>query len=132
MKRLVVALGIILGLSTSMALANASPAFAATPLTDACKGAGASSSICTSQNTDLSKDPITGANGVLTKTISVVSYIAGITAVIVMMVGGIMYVTSSGESGKTNTAREMIIYSLVGLVIIVLARSIVVFIINRV
>lgn len=132
MRRIIAILAITLGVSLGLFALNPSPALADNPLTNACNGAGADSSICTSQNNNSNDSPITGKNGVLTKTVSIVSYIAGITAVIVIMVGGVMYVTSNGESNKTNTARDMIIYALVGLVVIVLARSIVIFIINRV
>jgi len=144
MKRILVRL-FLLGSIFITGLIAVQPALAATdPLDQACSGAGASSTICQSKTTPAcaghnsnnpacqNDNPISGKNGVLTRTISLVSYIAGIAAIIVLMVGGIMYVTSGGDSGKTATGRDMIIYALVGLVIIVLARSIVVFIINRV
>ncbi len=132
MKRLMV-LFVVVALGAG--LLGSRLAFASDPLQNACADSSASpnisnSSICQSRGNG-TDNPISGSNGILTKTISVVSFVAGIAAIIVMLIAGVSYVTSNGDSGKLNTAREMIIYSLVGLVIIVLARSIIIFIINR-
>lgn len=50
--------------------------------------------------------------------------IAGILAVIMIIWAGLQYILSNGDSGKTATARKNITYSLVGLVIIILAYAI--------
>jgi len=51
--------------------------------------------------------------------------IAGVVAVLFIIIGGFRYVTSQGNSDAVRTAREMIIYSLVGLVIVIMAFAIV-------
>lgn len=56
--------------------------------------------------------------------------IAGVIAVLFIIIGGFRYVTSQGNSDATKTAREMIIYSVVGLVIITMAFAIVQIVIN--
>lgn len=48
-------------------------------------------------------------------------FFAGITAVIVIIVAGIIYATSGGDSGHTRQAREAIIYAVVGLVVVMMA-----------
>lgn len=53
----------------------------------------------------------------------------GFVAVVVMIVGGVNYMTSGGDTGKVTKARNTIIYGLVGLVICVLAFAIVNFVI---
>mgnify|MGYP001563774618 CR=1 FL=1 len=59
----------------------------------------------------------TGEN-ILVGVLNVAYSIAAVIAVIVIVAAGIMYVTSDGDSNKINTAKNAIIYSSVGLVII--------------
>lgn len=64
--------------------------------------------------------------------INILSLIGAVIAVIMLIVGGIRYVTSSGDSGSTASARNTIIYALVGLVIIALAQVIVRYVVSTV
>ena len=57
--------------------------------------------------------------------------VLGIIAVIVIIIGGVKYMTSSGDSGKVKTAKDTILYGVIGLVICVLAFAIVNFIIGN-
>lgn len=54
-----------------------------------------------------------------------------IVAVIMLIVGGLKYMTSTGEPAKTTSARNTIIYALVGIVVAVFARVIVLFVLDR-
>ena len=56
---------------------------------------------------------------------------AGIIAVIMIIVGGIMYSLSAGDSKKAGTAKDTILYAVVGLVITLLAGAIVNFVLGR-
>jgi hypothetical protein len=58
--------------------------------------------------------------------------IAGMVAVGYVIYGGVKYVVSSGEPDKTKQARETIINALIGLVIAIIASSVVSFIGSRV
>lgn len=49
----------------------------------------------------------------------------GIVAVIFIVIGGINYVTSTGDSSKVKKAKDTILYALIGLVICALAFAIV-------
>lgn len=49
----------------------------------------------------------------------------GIIAVIFIIIGGINYVTSTGDSGKVKKAKDTILYALIGLVICALSYAIV-------
>lgn len=72
-------------------------------------------------------DMIKGAN--LKKGVwDIISFALGIlggVAVIVIIIAGIMYTTSSGDSGKITAAKNTIIYAAVGLVVAILAGAIV-------
>lgn len=105
-------------------------ALAYNPLTDACGSGGGSagSAACT----DLSgKDPITGPNGILTKASLILATIAGIAAVIIIMVSGFRYITANGDANKAASARNGIIGAAVGLVIIAAAESIVILVVRK-
>lgn len=58
--------------------------------------------------------------------------IAGIVAVVVMVIGGIRYTTSNGDSGQIQSAKNTIFYAVIGLVVIILASAITQFIISGV
>ena len=93
-----------------------------------CQGQGANSPACTADD----KDNITGPDGVLARATTLIAIIGGIAAVIGLIIGGFQFVTSSGDSGKIASAKKTITYSLVGVVVIALARTIIVFVISRV
>ena len=56
----------------------------------------------------------------------------GVIAVIVIIIGGVLYMTSSGDSGKVKKAKDTILYGVIGLIICVLAAAIVNFVIDNV
>ncbi len=56
--------------------------------------------------------------------------IAGAVSAIFVVYGGIAYITSSGDSGKLQKAKNTIIYALIGLAIVALAEVITAFVSN--
>jgi hypothetical protein len=64
--------------------------------------------------------------------INVISVLAGAVAVIMIIVGGFRYITSSGSPESTKGARNTIVYALVGLIVIAFAQLIVHFVLNSV
>lgn len=88
------------------------------------------SSICAD---NLGEDnPIAGGkDGILYKATILVSSVAGIIAIIMMIIAGINMITAGGDSQKFAKGRNTIIFAIVGLIIIVLARSIVTFVVTR-
>ncbi len=73
-----------------------------------------------------------GSNGVVELTgeelmhnaLNLVYFIAGTVAVIVIVIAGINYVTSAGDASKVTRAKNMLTYSIVGLVIVLSAFAI--------
>ena len=55
--------------------------------------------------------------------------VLGFVCVVVMIVGGVNYMISAGDSSKVTKAKNTILYGLIGLVICVLAFAIVNFVI---
>ena len=56
---------------------------------------------------------------------TVVLSVLGIVAVLVIIIGGLMYVTSAGDAAKASRAKNMILYAIVGLAVSALAWAIV-------
>ncbi len=56
----------------------------------------------------------------------------GILAVVVIILGGVQYMLSNGDSSKVKKAKDTILYGVIGLVIVILAAAIVNFIIAKV
>ncbi len=65
---------------------------------------------------------------VLSVAINVVISVMGIAAVVVIMYGGFLLLTSTGDAAKVTKGRRVIIYAVVGLVVAILAYVIVNFI----
>lgn len=63
--------------------------------------------------------------------INILSMAVGIVAVIMIIYGGFRYVTSGGDSNQLGTAKNTIIYAIVGLVIVGLAQFIVKFVLGK-
>jgi hypothetical protein len=73
----------------------------------------------------------TGINNLLRRIVNIFSAVVGVIAVIMIIVGGLRYITSGGDSSKVSTAKNSIIYAIVGLVIVALAQLIVRFVLNQ-
>ena len=59
-------------------------------------------------------------------------YLVGAVAVIMIIVGGLLYVTSSGDPSRQKRARETITYAVVGVVVAIISFAIVNFVIKMV
>lgn len=125
MKRLAAIAVVLLWLclpATALAAAN--------PLTAACTaqgGAGKASSACSAGTSD----NISGPNGIIFKSALVIATVAGVIAVIIVIIGGFTLVTANGDPQKVAQARTAIIGAFVGLVLIATATSIVVFVVSK-
>lgn len=64
--------------------------------------------------------------------IDVFSWIVGVVSVIMIIYGGFRYVTSGGDSGKVSSAKNTILYAIIGLIIVALAQVIVLFVLGNV
>jgi hypothetical protein len=73
-----------------------------------------------------------GPEGVATKVITALNVLVGIAAVIMIIVGGLRYITSSGDPAKLNSAKNTIIYACIGVAIAAMSQVIVAFVVNAV
>jgi beta-lactamase regulating signal transducer with metallopeptidase domain len=94
-----------------------------------CSQPGASSSAACQQN---GSDPLTGSDGIITKATRIISIVAGVAAVIMIIVGGLMYVLANGDPHSLSSAKNTITFAVVGLVIIIAAQAIVIFVASNI
>lgn len=61
---------------------------------------------------------------------SVVFAIMGVVAVLIIVIAGVKFIISRGDPQATATARRAILYSVIGLVVLILSFGIVTFVLN--
>ena len=66
-----------------------------------------------------------GVDSFISGVVKIISYIAGIAAIIAIIIAGLKYITSGGDSNKVASAKNTLIYALVGVVVAVLAQLLV-------
>lgn len=119
------------------------PAFAATDIFDnVCNnkdasggqltngnGSQADSVVCKSKT---NSNPLYGPDGVLTTAVSILSIAVGVVAVVMIILGGLKFVTSGSNPQDVTKARETIIYAVAGVVIAILAQLVVQFVLKSI
>jgi|SRR3989344_3363110 len=70
-------------------------------------------------------------NNTITKIINILSVIVGVIAVIMLIFGGFRYVTSSGDATRVASAKNTLLYALIGLIIAALAQVIARFVLKQ-
>lgn len=123
LKQLTLAIALVVGVGFATLPAN--DAGAINVIKTQCAQPGSSTSaVCEAAKTDNATD--------MTKVIiNTMLYILGILAVIMIIFGGIRYVTSTGDASRVKAAKDTIMYSVIGLIVAILAYSIVNFVLTR-
>jgi hypothetical protein len=68
---------------------------------------------------------------IISTVVNILSIIVGALSVIFIIVGGLRYITSGGDSAAVQSARNTILYAIVGLLIVIFAQLIVRFVVDR-
>lgn len=63
--------------------------------------------------------------------INIFSLIVGVVSVIMIIIGGLKYITSGGDSGNITGAKNTILYAIIGLVVVALAQVVVKFVLEK-
>lgn len=71
-----------------------------------------------------------GQGGIFRTITNVMLFIIGAISVIMLIIGGIRYVVSGGDSTKVQDAKNTILYAIVGVVVAILAYAVVNFVIQ--
>jgi hypothetical protein len=106
--------------SVTLALLNVAQGFAVGTIAD-----GANAARANQQPGNLFGDM-----GVFSTISSVLLFIVGAVAVIMIVIGGLRYVISGGDASQVQAAKNTILYALVGIIIAILAYAAVNFVIG--
>ena len=97
------------------------------PQKDLCIGSGGrwTGTTCTGQtkdNTDL--------GSFIKKVVNIIVFVVGAVAVLMIVIGGLRYTISSGDQAAVTSAKNTILYAVVGLIVAVMAYAIVNFVVG--
>ncbi len=128
MRKIVIAVS---SLVVFAAMAIPSSVLAYDPLPVCTDTQAAGSAVCTDKGNNTS-DPLTGQNGLLHGIATIIAVVSGIIAIIIILTAGLRYVTSGGDAAGIKSAKDAIIATVVGLVIIELSDAIISFVLGRI
>ncbi len=94
--------------------------------------AGANLSANEGDSCDNTDAAVETANELMVTVINIFSLVVGVTSVIMIIIGGLKYITSGGDSGNVSGAKNTILYAIIGLVVVALAQVIVRFVLAKV
>lgn len=122
MKKIVIMFAVIASLLSPFAL---SPAFASA---DAFSSSDAKNQACAGINGCTST---TSLDNIVKAVLRILSVIAGITSVIMIMISGYKYLTSGGDSGKVSSAKNTLVYAIIGIIVVAFSQFIAQFVIKQ-
>lgn len=119
LRHYIIAVTLALGLGVMMAPA---PVAMAINVFDQCNGSD--SEVCKASGTD-------NATSMITVVINTLFFLLGTIAVIMIIVGGVRYVVSNGDQSGIKSAKDTIMYAVIGLVVAMLSYAIVNFVVDQ-
>ena len=90
-----------------------------------------SKGIDTATTSEMKGKSIDGDNGLIKTVVNVLLWAVGILSVIMIIFSGLRYITSAGDASKTKSAQSTLTYSVVGLIVAIMAYAIVNMVTNR-
>lgn len=114
-----------IGVVSTLVAGTTAPSVGAINVFRACNsGDNGGTQVCQARNRD-------NVNSLAQTVIGVLFFAVGTIAVIMIIVGGLKYVTANGDSAKITSAKNTILYSVVGLIVALSSYAIVRYVINQ-
>lgn len=126
MKRTIIAVCGTLALLVATVTFAPHAAHAAVDVFQNC-GANGDTAVCKATG-----DKLFGPGSVWTRIINTLIFITGSISVLMIVIGGLRYATSAGDQGNISSAKNTILYSVVGLVLSLMGYAIVNFVLSRI
>lgn len=130
MKKIICTLCIVLGMLGPVVVLPASAS--AVNVFQACSSqngvSAGSSDVCKQASSNGGKNPVIQ---VLIVVLDIISIVVGIAAVAMVVIGGFKFVTSGGDPSSVKSARDTIIYALIGAIVVAASQTFVAFVLNR-
>lgn len=92
----------------------------------ACEGIGVTGAECDDGSASGS------INNIVATVVNILSWIVGVAAVIMIIIGGFRYVIAGGDSSAVSSAKNTIMYAIIGLVVAAVAQILVQFVLGQV
>jgi len=132
MKRILMSLGLVFAVLCGMAWPMTG-AYAAEGEDDICNDSNVNIDLRRAAGCKLDSEGVFGDNKktavpIALQLINVVLSFVGLIATGVIVYGGVLYVTSTGDASKTTKAKNCILYGVVGLVVALMSFAIVAFV----
>lgn len=127
LQALLIVPALALGVTAAANIVSSPVANAAECTSDASGGLGGGAGCA--QGKDQQSD-LFGESGIFKTITNVLLFIIGAISVIMLIIGGIRYVVSGGDSGAVTSAKNTILYAIVGIVVAILAYALVNFVIS--
>lgn len=127
MKKLIQRTGMMLLAIATVSVLTFAPAYADTKndaKSQICSGAAITGASCS--------DGGAGLNGVITAVLNILSAVIGVAAVVMIILAGFKYITSGGDPSGVKSAKDSLIYAIVGLLVVAMAQTIVRFVLHAV
>lgn len=105
--------------------------FSATPTFAAIFDGSVQSGVDAARGSDV-PSTLLGDGGALTTIVNAMLFIIGFLSVIMLIFGGLRYIISGGNAAAVTTAKNTILYAIVGLIIAIFAYAIVNFVIGSI
>jgi len=101
-------------------------------INQACNNPSAASkpSICSDKSNG--SNPLFGSHGIITTAVQFLTILVGIAAVVTIIIAGLRLVLSMGDTNTASTARNAILYAVVGLIIALVSQALITFVLNKV
>lgn len=115
-KSALIALLLVAGLSAPLVISDVAGANAETQVRSGINATGTSGGVT--------------LESAVANIVNMLLFIVGVVAVVVIIIGGIMYATSAGDPGRAKKAKDAIMYAVIGLAVAILAYAIVNFVVE--
>jgi multisubunit Na+/H+ antiporter MnhB subunit len=76
-------------------------------------------------------DNLAGQGGIFQTVVNILLFLVGAVAVIMLVIGGLRYVTSNGDQNAVTGAKNTIMYAIIGIIVAFLAYAAVNFVITQ-
>lgn len=83
---------------------------------------------CAADGSNLADTSLFGDGGIVPLMINTLLTLVGVVSVIMLIIGGIRYIISSGDQNAVTTAKNTILYAIIGLIIALLSYAAISFI----
>ena len=90
---------------------------------DPTKGSISEGVNCAAEGSNLQGTSLFGTDGIVPMVINTLLTLVGVVSVVMLIIGGIRYIISSGDQNAVTTAKNTILYAIIGLIIALLSYA---------